>query len=41
LERNQRLLEQLGKGEVAMLLGLIERLTDTATRMLEAEKDLG
>jgi DNA-binding MarR family transcriptional regulator len=41
LERNQRLLEQLGKGEVAMLLGLIERLTDTAARMLEAEKDLG
>ena len=41
LERNQRLLEQLGKGEVVMLLGLIERLTDTAARMLEAEKDLG
>jgi len=41
LERNQRLLEQLGKGEVAMLLGLVERLTDTAARMLEAEKELG
>jgi DNA-binding MarR family transcriptional regulator len=41
LERNQHLLEQLGKGEVAMLLGLVERLTDTAARMLEAEKDLG
>src|ERR1700688_1189799 len=38
LERNQRLLEQLGKGEVAMLLGHIDRLTDTAAKMLEAEK---
>jgi DNA-binding MarR family transcriptional regulator len=40
LERNQRLLEQLGKDEVALLLGHIDRLTDTAARMLEAEKDL-
>jgi len=38
LERNQRLLEQLGKDEVAMLLGHIDRLTDTAAKMLEAEK---
>jgi DNA-binding MarR family transcriptional regulator len=41
LERNQRLLEHLGKDEVAMLLGHIDRLTDTAANMLEAEKDLG
>lgn len=40
LERNQRLMEQLGKEEVAVLLGHIDRLTDTAARMLEAEKDL-
>ena len=40
LERNRRLLEQLGKDEVAMLLGHIDRLTDTAAKMLEAEKDL-
>jgi DNA-binding MarR family transcriptional regulator len=40
LERNQRLLEQLEKGEVAMLLGHIDRLTDTAAKMLEAEKDV-
>jgi DNA-binding MarR family transcriptional regulator len=38
LERNQRLLEHLGKDEVAMLLGHIDRLTDTAAKMLEAEK---
>ncbi len=41
LERNRRLLEQLSKDEVAMLLGHIDRLTDTAAKMLEAEKDLG
>ena len=41
LERNRRLLEHLGKDEVALLLGHIDRLTDTAARMLEAEKDLG
>jgi DNA-binding MarR family transcriptional regulator len=40
LERNQRLLEQLGKDEVAGLLGHIDRLTDTAAKMLDAEKDL-
>jgi DNA-binding MarR family transcriptional regulator len=40
LDRNQRLLEQLSKEEVAMLLGHIDRLTDTAAQMLAAEKDL-
>jgi DNA-binding MarR family transcriptional regulator len=40
LERNQHLVEQLDKAEVAMLLGHIERLTDTAAKMLEAEKDI-
>ena len=40
LERNQRLLEQLSKDEAAMLLGYIDRLTDTAAKMLDAEKDL-
>jgi DNA-binding MarR family transcriptional regulator len=40
LERNQRLLEQLSKEEVAMLLGHVDRLTDTAAQMLAAEKDL-
>jgi DNA-binding MarR family transcriptional regulator len=40
LERNQRLLEQLSKEEVAVLLGHIDRLTGTAAKMLEAEKDL-
>ena len=40
LERNQRLLEQLSEDEVAMLLGHIDRLTDTAAKMLDAEKDL-
>jgi DNA-binding MarR family transcriptional regulator len=39
LERNQRLLEQLSKEEVAMLLGHVDRLTDTAAQMLAAEKD--
>ena len=41
LERNQRLLDQLGEGEVAMLLQYIDRLTETAAKMLDAEKDLG
>jgi DNA-binding MarR family transcriptional regulator len=40
LERNQRLLEQLGKDEVADLLEQIDRLTDTAAQMLDAEKGL-
>jgi DNA-binding MarR family transcriptional regulator len=40
LERNQCLLEQLEKGDVAMLLGHIDRLTDIAAKMLEAEKNL-
>ena len=39
-ERNQRLLESLSKDEVAVLLGHIDRLTGTAAKMLEAEKDL-
>jgi DNA-binding MarR family transcriptional regulator len=39
-ERNQRLLEQLSQDELVMLLGYIDRLTDTAAEMLEAEKDL-
>lgn len=41
LERNQRLLEQFSKEEVADLLEQIDRLTDTAANMLEAEKNLG
>ncbi len=40
MERNPRLLERLGKDDVAMLLGHIDRLTDTAAKMLDAEKDL-
>jgi DNA-binding MarR family transcriptional regulator len=40
LERNQRLLEALGTEEMAVLLGHVDRLTDTAAKMLEAEKDL-
>ena len=39
-ERNRRLLEQLSKEELEMLLGQIDRLTDTAAQMLAAEKDL-
>ena len=38
--RCQRLLEQFSKDEVAVLLGHIDRLTDTAAKMLDAEKDL-
>jgi DNA-binding MarR family transcriptional regulator len=41
MERNQRLLEQLGKDDLATLLRHIDRLTVTAAKMLEAEKDLG
>ncbi len=40
LERNQRLLKELGKEEVAVLLRHLDRLTDAAARMLDAEKDL-
>ena len=40
LERNQRLLEGLSKEEAVVLLEHIDRLTDTAAKMLEAEKDL-
>jgi hypothetical protein len=40
LERNQYLLEKLSEAEVAMLLGYIDGLTDTAAQMLAAEKDL-
>ena len=39
-ERNQRLLEQLSADEVVMLLAHVDRLTDTAARMLDAEKAL-
>ncbi|WP_065750657.1 MarR family winged helix-turn-helix transcriptional regulator [Bradyrhizobium paxllaeri] len=39
-ERNRRLLEQLGKDELAVLLDQIDRLTDTAAQMLADEKDL-
>jgi len=40
LERNQHLLEKLSEAEVAMLLGYVDGLTETAARMLAAEKDL-
>jgi DNA-binding MarR family transcriptional regulator len=40
LERNQRLLEHLSKDEVMLLLGYIDRLTEAAVKLLEAEKDL-
>src|SRR6266851_5764049 len=40
LERNQRLLEQIGKEEVAALVEHIDRLTENAAKMLDAEKDL-
>lgn len=39
-ERNRRLLEQLSRDELQMLLGHIDRLTETAAQMLAAEKDL-
>jgi DNA-binding MarR family transcriptional regulator len=41
LERNQRLLEQLGPQEVADLLAHIDRLTRKAEDMLVVEKELG
>jgi len=39
-ERNTRLLADLGEAEAAMLLGHIDRLTETAVQMLADEKDL-
>jgi DNA-binding MarR family transcriptional regulator len=39
-ERNRRLLEQLSKDELAVLLDQIDRLTDTAAQMLADEKHL-
>jgi DNA-binding MarR family transcriptional regulator len=39
-ERNQRLLERFSKDEVAGLLEQIDRLTETAAKMLDAEKEL-
>jgi len=39
-ERNRRLLEQLSKDDLAVLLAQIDRLTDTAARTLAAERDL-
>jgi DNA-binding MarR family transcriptional regulator len=40
LERNARLLAHLSEDEVAILLGHIDRLTETAAAMLDAEKAL-
>ena len=40
-ERNRRLQEQLSRAELEVLLGQIDRLTDTAAEMLAGEKDLG
>ncbi len=39
MERNRRLVEHLSKDEAAMLPEHIDRLTDTAAEILEAEKD--
>lgn len=39
-ERNRRLLAGLSEAEAAMLLGHIDRLTETAIQMLADEKDL-
>jgi hypothetical protein len=38
--RNRRLRQYLGKEEVAALLGHLDRLTDTAAKTLDVEKDL-
>jgi hypothetical protein len=38
-ERNRRLLERLSKDEPEMLLGYIDRLTETAAQLLAARKD--
>ena len=40
LERNRHLLEPFSEDEVAVLLAHIDRLTDTAAQMLDAEKGL-
>jgi DNA-binding MarR family transcriptional regulator len=40
LERNRHLLEPFSEDEVAVLLAHIDRLTDTAAKMLDAEKGL-
>jgi DNA-binding MarR family transcriptional regulator len=40
LERNARLLAHLSEDELAMLVGHIARLTETASTMLDAEKAL-
>ena len=40
-ERNQHLLDQLDRDEVAMLLDHIERLTRKAEKMLALERELG
>ena len=37
-ERNRRLLEALSKDDLEVLLGQIDRLTETAAQMLAAEK---
>jgi DNA-binding MarR family transcriptional regulator len=39
-ERNRRLLSDLSEGEVAMLLGHIDRLTEKAADLLADERDL-
>jgi hypothetical protein len=39
-ERNHRLLEQLGKEQVAVLLGHVGRLTETAAKLLDAVQGL-
>lgn len=39
-ERNKRLLAHLSEADVAMLLGHIDRLAETAVQMLSDEKDL-
>jgi DNA-binding MarR family transcriptional regulator len=40
LERNRHLLEPFSEDELAVLLAHIDRLTDTAAKMLDAEKGL-
>ena len=40
-ERNRRLLEQLGQDDLQAFLAQIDRLTEAAAQMLDAEKRLG